>query len=331
MNYAIVMAAGKGTRMKSEKAKTMHEILGKPMVGRIYDTLKKSGIDDIVFVVGHGHEQLEAYLKDSVQYAIQNPQLGTGHAVMQATALKGKEGKTLIINGDCPLITEETYRDLLKETEENQLVVLTMVYDDPKSYGRIIRDENGQVLRIVEKRDASPEQLLIREVNAGIYCVDNELLWKYLPEITNDNDQKEYYVTDLVEIFNRHNHKVSAVITKDNGETQGVNDRQELASANRWLMQKTNRELMKNGITIIDPERTMISPETVIGKDTVIYPGVRIEGNTEIGENNIIEEGCILVNCHIGNGNHIYNSRLENYRISDNQTVFCQVKSENNQ
>ncbi len=328
MNYAIVMAAGKGTRMKTAKAKTMHELLGKPMVGRIYDTLKACGVDEIVFVVGHGHEQIEDYLKDSVSYAIQQPQLGTGHAVMQARALSGKKGKTLIINGDCPLITAQTYLRLLKEADESQLAVMTMVFDDPANYGRIVRDENGQVLRIVEKRDADEEQLKIREVNAGIYCVDNELLWKYLPEITNKNNQHEYYVTDLIEIFNRHGHRVSGVIAQDAGEMQGINSRRELAMATRWLAEKTSGALMDSGVTIIDPLRTLISPEVRIGQDTIIYPNVRIEGNTIIGENCIIEEGCVLINCRIGNGVHIVSSRLKDCEVSDSSRVYDRHVSE---
>ncbi|MBR0138193.1 MAG: NTP transferase domain-containing protein [Erysipelotrichaceae bacterium] len=328
MNYAIVMAAGKGTRMKTAKAKTMHELLGKPMVGRTYDTLKACGVDGIVFVVGHGHEQIENYLQDKVSYAIQQPQLGTGHAVMQAEALKGKKGKTLIINGDCPLISVSTYQKLLEKAEENQLVVLTMVLEDPANYGRIVRDESGQVLRIVERKDCSDEQIKIREVNAGIYCVDNELLWKYLPEIGNDNRQHEYYVTDLIEIFNRHGHKVTGLIAEDAGETQGINSRRELAMATKWLCEKTNGLLMDSGVTIIDPARTLISPEVRIGQDTVIYPNVRIEGDTVIGENCIIEEGCVIVNCRIGNDVHIVASRLINSEFSDGSRVYDRRDSE---
>ncbi len=328
MNYAIVMAAGKGTRMKTAKAKTMHQLLGKPMVGRTYDTLKACGVDEIVFVVGHGHEQIEDYLGDKVSYAIQQPQLGTGHAVMQAVSLSGKKGKTLIINGDCPLISVSTYQKLLKEADESQMAVMTMVFDDPANYGRIVRDENGQVLRIVEKKDADEDQLKIKEVNAGIYCVDNELLWKYLPEIKNENNQHEYYVTDLIEIFNRHGHKVSGVIAEDAGEMQGINSRRELAMATRWLSEKTNDALMDSGVTIIDPQRTLISPEVRIGRDTIIYPGVRIEGDTVIGENCIIEEGCVLINCRIGNDVHIVSSRLTDCEISDSSRVYDRHVSE---
>lgn len=322
MNHAIVMAAGKGTRMKSEKAKPMHEILGKPIVGHICDTLQKCGIEDVVFVVGHGHEQIENYFGDKVRYAMQMPQLGTGHAVMQATQLKGLEGKTLIINGDCPLITVETYQKLLAKAQEADFVVMTMVFDDPASYGRIVRDDNGNVLRIVEKKDASEEQLKIREVNAGIYCADNQLLWKYLPEISNENRQHEYYVTDLIEIFNRHGHKVSAVIAEDAGEMQGINSRRELAMATAWLSHKVNENLMTEGVTLVDPNRILVAPEVTVGQDTVIYPNVRIEGNTVIGRDCIIEEGSVLINCEIGNDVRIIASHIEGRKISDGSEII---------
>ena len=183
MISAIVMAAGKGTRMRTRHAKAMHKVLDKPMLQHIYDTLKKVGVDDSVFVIGHGADEIKEYFGDSVKYAIQSPQLGSGHAAMQAEALKDNKGKTFIINGDCPLIQPETYRKMLELAEEYPLVLLTTCPDDAASYGRIIRNEDGDVLKIVEKKDANEEELRVREINVGISCADNELLWKYLPEI----------------------------------------------------------------------------------------------------------------------------------------------------
>ena len=167
MISAIVMAAGKGTRMRTAHAKTMHRVLDKPMLVHIYDTLKKVGVDDTVFVIGHGAEEIMTYFGDSVRYAIQNPQLGSGHAAMQATALKNNVGKTFIINGDCPMIQPETYRRMLEMAEEYPLVLLTTEPDDAASYGRIIRNAEGTVLKIVEKKDANEEELKVREINAG--------------------------------------------------------------------------------------------------------------------------------------------------------------------
>ena len=317
MISAIVMAAGKGTRMHSDLAKTMHKVLDKPMVDHIYGTLKSVGVENIVYVVGYGADTVREHMGDKVIFAIQEPQLGSGHAVMQAEVLKGIKGKTLIINGDCPLITEETYNRMLASAEEYPLVLLTVRLQNPAHYGRIVRDENGNVLRITEFKDCTPEEVNINEINAGIYCVDNELLWQYLPEIENNNAQKEYYVTDLVEIFNRHGHRVTAVVSDDPDEMSGINDRKELSRATKWLQRKVNYNWMAKGVEIIDPQTTYIGTDVVIGKDTTIYPGVRIEGKTVIGERNVITEGSYINNCHIGNNNRIIASRLSNAEVED--------------
>lgn len=321
MVSAIVMAAGKGTRMNSKKTKTMHKILGKPMVEHIYDTLEKVGVNNKVFVVGHDRESIMEYLQDKVQYAVQDPQLGTAHAVMQAQHLKNETGKTLIINGDCPLITEETYRLLLdKTTKENPLVLLTTVLEDPKSYGRIIREGN-QLLKIVERKDCNDKEVEIREINAGIYCVDNELLWKYLPEVDNNNSQKEYYITDLVQIFRKHGHKVMPLIIEDSEELQGINSMSELASATKWLQRKVNSYWMSRGVNIIDPERTYISTDAIIGADTIIYPTVRIEGKSILGEDNILTEGTYLENVVLGQGNTVKSSRITDSKVGSKVTI----------
>lgn len=321
MTSAIIMAAGKGTRMKTEHAKTMHKVLDKPMLQHIYDTLQKVGVDDIVFVVGHGADEIKSYFGTKVHYAIQSPQLGSGHAVMQATSVKNNRGKTLIINGDCPLIQPETYEKLLKAGDEYPLVLLTTEPDDAASYGRIIRNEAGEVLRIVEKKDANEEELKVREINVGIYCVNNEMLWNYLPEIKNNNAQKEYYVTDLVEIFRRHGYKVGAVVADDWQEMSGINNRKELAAATRWLQMKTNNFWMDRGVSIVSPETTFISPDAEIGEDTVIYGNVRIEGKTTIGVENTITEGTYIKNSQIGDYNTIISSRILDSRIGNNKTL----------
>ncbi|MBQ1505598.1 MAG: NTP transferase domain-containing protein, partial [Erysipelotrichales bacterium] len=229
MGNAVILAAGKGTRMISKHAKVMQKVLGEPMIGHIADHLENAGIDRIVTVVGYKGEEIREYLGTRSEYAVQEPQLGSGHAVMMADALKNEEGKTLIVNGDCPLISAETYKEFLNESEGYDLTVLTMVCEDPGSYGRILRDKNGDFLRITEFKDCNEEEKKITEVNAGIYCADNQLLWKYLPEIRNENAQKEYYVTDLVQIFLSHGKKIGAVIAKDPDEMMGINDRKMLA------------------------------------------------------------------------------------------------------
>ncbi|MBQ3383809.1 MAG: NTP transferase domain-containing protein [Erysipelotrichaceae bacterium] len=321
MISAIVMAAGKGTRMHSDLAKTMHKVLGKPMVDHIYETLKKLDVDNIVYVVGYGADTIKQHMGDKVTFALQQPQLGSGHAVMQADVLKGYKGKNLIINGDCPLITTDTYSKMLKQAEEYPLVLLTVKLDDPAHYGRIVRDEEGNVLRIREFKDCTPEEAKINEINAGIYCVDNELLWQYLPEIKNDNAQKEYYVTDLVGLFNAHGHKVTAVVSDDPSEMSGINNRRELVAATAWLRDKVNNYWLDQGVEIVDTNSVYISTDAKIGKDTVIYPNVRIEGNTVIGESNTITEGTYIENAVIGNGNTIISSRIVNCEIGDDVTI----------
>lgn len=321
MISAIVMAAGRGTRMNSKYAKTMHKILGKPMIEHTYETLEKVGVKNKVFVVGYGKEAIMDHLQDKVLYAVQQPLLGTAHAVMQATQLKDEIGKTLIINGDCPLISVETYKKLLdKTTKETPLVVLTTVLEDAKSYGRIVREED-QLLKIVERKDCNSQEVEIKEINAGIYCVDNELLWKYLPEVNNDNNQKEYYITDLVEIFRKHGHRVMPLLIDDYQELQGINSMSELASATKWLQMKVNSYWMDKGVNIIDPERTYISTDATIGCDTIIYPTVRIEGKATIGEDNILTEGTYLENVVIGNGNTIKCSRITDTKIGNQVTI----------
>ena len=320
MISAIVMAAGKGTRMHSDLAKTMHKVLGKPMVDHIYDTLKKINVDNIVYVVGYGADTIKQHMGDKVSYALQQPQLGSGHAVMQASQLKGVKGKTLIINGDCPLITTDTYNKMLEQAEEYPLVLLTVRLDDPAHYGRIVRNWDGNVLKITEFKDCTEEEARINEINAGIYCVDNELLWKYLPEIENNNAQHEYYITDLVEIFRRHGHKVGAC-SGDWKELSGINNRRELAAATAWLQKKINDHWMDMGVTIVSPETTFISPDAEIGADTIIYGNVRIEGRTVIGVENTITEGTYILNSRIGDCNNIISSRLLDVTVGDRETV----------
>ena len=321
MKSAIVMAAGKGTRMKSEITKTMHQVFDKPMIEHVYDNLKKAGVDHIVVVVGHGAEQIQNYLKDKVEYAMQMPQLGTGHAVMQAECLKGETGKTIIFNGDCPLVQPETITKLFEKAQDAQFTLLTTVLDDAKRYGRIIRNAEDNVEKIVEFKDCNEQELQVKEINVGIYCVDNELLWKYLPELTNNNAQKEYYITDLVEIFKKHGHVVNAMIADDPDEMIGINDRVMLDEAARWLKRHVNRNIMNNGVTLIDSEHTYLSTDTVIGEDSVIYPNVYMEGHVTVGKNCKILPGTYLKNVVIGDGCTIDSSRLTDTKIGNGVTV----------
>ena len=214
---AIMLAAGKGTRMKSNKSKLVHKIYGKELVKRAVEATKNAGVDEVIAVVGYLKEQVQEVLKDTVKYAVQEEMLGTGHAVMQATKyLEGKKGKVLVLNGDVPILRPETIEKLLSKSIENKecATLLTAIYDNPNGYGRIIRDEGGNVKGIVEEKDASEEEKKIQEINAGVYCFDIEELLVALKEITPNNSQGEYYLTDVIKIMNDKGLKTGAVIVK---------------------------------------------------------------------------------------------------------------------
>ena len=302
---AVVLAGGKGTRMKSNKSKLVHKIYGKEIVLRSVENAKKAGIDEIITIVGHLKEQVQEVLGDSVKYAYQEEMLGTGHAVMQARKyLEGKKGKVVVLNGDVPILRPETISTLIEKSNTNKeyATLLTAIYDNPFGYGRIIRDEGGNVEGIVEEKDATELQKEIKEINAGIYCFDTEELLKALDVIDNKNASGEYYITDVIKIMNDRGLKTGAVIVEDNTEILGVNDRVQLEIVTKILRMRINAEHMKNGVTIEDSSNTYIYDDVEIGRDTVIHPnttiksGVIIGGECEIGPNAYIREGCKLAN-----------------------------------
>ena len=321
MKCAVVLAAGKGTRMKSDLCKVMHPVSNKPMIGHIITSLKKAGVENIVVVVGHGAESVKEYLKDDVQYALQEPQLGTGHAVMQANALEGKDGDTIVLCGDGPLIQPETIQAAFEANKDHACSVVTAVLEDGARYGRIVRNEKNLVEKIVEAKDCSSEELEIKEINTGIFCFKNELLFEGLKEIKNNNAQNEYYLTDLVEIFNKKGLSVNAMVVDDVDETMGVNDRVDLAKAQKWLKQHVNKKHMMNGVTLIDPDNTYIDTEVSIGVDSVIYPNVHLEGNTVIGNNVTIFPNSYLRNAVIEDGAVIDSSKVVESKVGANSTV----------
>ena len=308
---AIVMAAGKGTRMKSKKSKLVQKIYGKEVVKRAVENAKKAGVNEIVAVVGYMKEEVMAVLGDDVKYAYQEEMLGTGHAVMQAKEyLQGKKGKVLVLNGDVPLIRPETLNKLLEKSIENKeyATLLTAIYDNPTGYGRIVRDEGGNISAIVEEKDTTEEQKEIKEINAGIYCFDIEELLLALDKISPNNAQGEYYLTDVIQIMNEKGLKTGAVIVEDNTEILGINDRIQLEMLTKVLQMRINTEQMKKGVTIEDINTTYIYDDVEIGMDTVIHPnttiksGVQIGEDCEIGPNAYIREGCKLANnVKIGN------------------------------
>ena len=310
---AIVMAAGKGTRMKSKNSKLVQKIYGKEIVKRAVENAQKAGVRDIVAVVGYKEEEVMKVLGDNIKYAYQDEMLGTGHAVMQAKEyLKGKKGKVLVLNGDVPLIRPETLNKLIEKSIENKeyATLLTAIYDDPTGYGRIVRDEGGNIEGIVEEKDTTEEQKKITEINAGIYCFDIEALLDALEKITPNNKQGEYYITDVIQIMNDSGLKTGAVLVEDNTEILGINDRVQLGILTKVLQMRINIELMKQGVTIEDTNTTYIYDDVEIGMDTVIHPnttiksGVTIGEDCEIGPNSYIREGCKLAN-HVKIGSFV--------------------------
>ena len=298
--YAIVLAAGKGTRMKSDKPKVVHEVLYKPMINHVVDELKALGVDETIVIVGHEADQVKAIV-DDVTFVDQTEQLGTGHAVLQAKdILANRDGMTLVLCGDAPLIRKETLKEFIAYHQEhhNQATIMSADCDPSTHYGRIIK-ENGQVTGIVEFKDLLESQKDITEMNTGEYCFDNKALFEALSQVTNDNAQNEYYLTDVIGIMNHQGLKVDAYKIDDFDEVGGINDRVALAQSTQFLRDRINREHLLNGVTIVDPSNTYIGRDVVIGHDTIIEPGCIIKGKTVIGSHCHIGPYCEFTNMEI--------------------------------
>ncbi|WP_275942635.1 bifunctional UDP-N-acetylglucosamine diphosphorylase/glucosamine-1-phosphate N-acetyltransferase GlmU [Paenibacillus alba] len=284
---AIVLAAGQGKRMKSKLYKVLHPVVGKPMVGHVVDTLQHIEVTKTLVIVGFGAEAVKGYLGDRAEYALQEQQLGTGHAVLQAKEALGQEdGLTIVICGDTPLISEATLRSTIElhQASSAAATILTAKLDEPQGYGRIIRGEDGRVARIVEQKDCSSEEAAVQEINTGTYVFDNQKLFKALASVTNNNVQNEYYLTDVIGILTGAGEVVQGYCMAEAAESIGVNDRVALAEAERLFKARINREHMLNGVTIIDPANTYIEKDVTIGADTVLLPGTILRGSTVIGE-----------------------------------------------
>lgn len=313
--YAIILAAGKGTRMKSSLYKVLHPVCGKPMVEHIIERVEEIKPNKIVTIVGHGADKVKEQLDDRCDYALQAEQLGTGHAVLQAAKfLKGKKGTTLVISGDTPLLTSQTLDNLFDyhQGKKAAATILTAHAEDPTGYGRILRDHVGIVDRIVEQKDASIEEARVQEINTGTYCFDNEVLFEALNKVTTNNAQGEYYLTDIISILKEAGLNIAAYQTPDFNESLGVNDRVALAQANKIMRDRINRRHMYNGVTFIDPAATYIDADVKIGAETVIEPGVYLKGDTVIGEN------CVIT----------AQSQIVDSTIEDNVTVKASVIEE---
>ncbi len=304
---AVILAAGKGTRMKSNRAKVLHHVFGQAMIRHVVDRVRRAGIDDVVVVTGHQGEQVESCLAGSgVRFARQQEQLGTGHAVLSARrAVREEADIVVVLCGDTPLIEVESISAMLASHRDAAVTVMTTVLDDPTNYGRIITDEQGNVLGIVEEKDADDRQRAIREVNAGIYCVERDFLFTALGQVTSDNRQGELYLTDIVAIGVRQGRRVQRFLCPDPDQVLGVNSRQELARAQAVLQQRKNRQLMAAGVTLVAPGLAFIDPDVEIGADSTVHANVHLRGRTFIGRNCTIEPFCLLEDCRIGDNVHI--------------------------
>lgn len=330
---AVILAAGEGKRMKSKNSKVVHRICGKALIEWVYKAVDDAGVRNTVVVVGHRAEQVKECLGERADYVTQEKQLGTGHAVMQAEAcLQGKDGIVVVLCGDTPLITSETISKAIKhhKDNDNSATVITAILDHPAGYGRIIRDVDGNVTRIVEQRDATSEEQSIREINSGMYCFTISKLLEALKELNNNNSQGEYYLTDTLEIMIKKGLKVGATVVEDSNEILGINDRVQLSTAGELLRKRILKDCMLSGVTIIDPDSTYIDSEAKIGMDTIIYPNTIIEGRSVIGEDCIIGPNSRIVSSHLGNDVEFINSVILESTVDNEAKVgpFAYIRPE---
>jgi bifunctional UDP-N-acetylglucosamine pyrophosphorylase/glucosamine-1-phosphate N-acetyltransferase len=322
----IILAAGKGTRMKSKYPKVLHKILDIPIISWVVETSKKLNPEKIIVITGYKAELVEKVLPDEVVCVRQEEQLGTGHAVKTAYNFI-PDDEILILNGDVPFIDEKTIHEFMKFREENgyQAAILSMVLKDPAHYGRIIHKENK--IEIKEFRDVVDEEKMINEVNSGIYCFDGKFLKKALKNLKNNNDQNEFYLTDTLDMAKRS----GAMTVEDNFQVLGINDRKELIKMNHAIKSRINNELIENGVTILDPENTWIGPNVKIGMDTVIYPFTYITGNTEIGEDCIIGPMTRLHESTLQNNVIVQRSEVEFSKVMRNVSIgpWSRLRKEN--
>ena len=329
---ALILAAGQGKRIKSDLPKVLHKVCGKEMVNHVIDTLRKSEIDDINVIVGKGAELVKANTSSrNVSYSLQEEQLGTGHAVKCAIDfLKGKSGTVAVFNGDAPLIKEETIKKLfdIHNSNKNSATILTSILNDASGYGRIIRS-GDEVLKIVEHKDCNEEELKVKEINSGIFCFQIEKLVECLGNLSTNNAQGEYYLTDVIEMLKDKNEKVGALII-DYEETLGVNSRLQLSEVEVILRKRINNKHLENGVTIIDPMTTYIGDDVEIGQDTIIYPGNVLEGNTKIGRGCTLFPNSRINNSVIGENVEIQSSVILESSVGNNTTVgpFAYIRPE---
>lgn len=322
---AIVLAGGKGTRMKSELPKVLHKIYDKSIIDYVCDACEEANIDEIFVIVGHKAEQVENHLskRKNVKCVLQKEQLGTGHAVMQAKDYIEKDDLVFVINGDQPLISPHTIKSLVSFCEQGNYggAVLSAIIDNPGSLGRIIRDDFGNLNRIVERKDCNEEEEKVKEINIGVYCFKGDLLVNSLDKLDNNNAQNEYYITDIPVHIKNMGANFGVYTIADISEYQGINSREELSFATKTMLDKIRKLHMTNGVTIIDPSNTYISLDVKIGKDTIIYPGTNIQGSTTIGENCVIGPNSHIIDSTIGDNTTFESSKMDSSIIGNNCKV----------
>ena len=321
---AIILAAGEGTRMRSKKPKVLHEVLNKTMIDYVIDTAKGCGAEEVCVVVGHKADEVKAAIeKDGVSFALQSEQKGTGHAVIMAGDFIEEDKDILILYGDTPLIQGDTLQKLVAKHRQESFgaTVVSATVENPEGYGRIIRDGNGDFTKIVEHKDATENERLVKEINTGIYIFKGADLKASLGKLDNHNVQGEYYLPDCLELILKDGGYVGAVVAEDEKEFFGVNSRVQLAEATKIMKTRINRRHMENGVTMVDPENTYIGVDVKIGMDTVILPGCVLEGNTEIGEDCKIGPNARMTDIHIGNGVIFQSSTGLESEIGNNTSV----------
>ena len=300
----IILAAGKGTRMKSSHPKVLHQVCGKAMVRHVLDAAEAAGSKRNIIVVGFGADEVRAELGNAAEVVVQAEQLGTGHAVLQAEPLlRDARGTVMVLCGDTPLLTGALVKRLYEEHEKAgaKATVLTAVMPDATGYGRVIRTAAGDVEKIVEHKDATEEERAVQEVNSGIYCFEKEALFSALKNVGCDNAQGEYYLPDVLSILRERGEKIWAVAADDYEETLGVNSRLHLAQAEKILRRRKNIELMEGGVTLMDPDSTFVDSNVIVGRDTVIYPFTWLEGKTVVGEGCTLGPSSRFTDAKIGN------------------------------
>ncbi len=316
----VVLAAGQGSRMKSDLPKVLHPIAGKPMLAHVLDSSRSVKADALHVVVGHGSDKVKSQFNDcrDIQWAMQTEQKGTGHAVKMALDNLSASGVTLILYGDVPLIQAHTLQSLIDLVSEKQMALLTVTMDDPSGYGRIVRDENQLVTSIVEQKDANPAQLSINEVNTGIMAVPTEKLHLWLPQLSSDNAQGEYYLTDVIAMAVQADLKVETLQPEFAQETYGVNNRAQQAELERWYQARLVNDLMTQGVTVLDPARFDIRGSVTVGRDVVIDANVILIGEVVLGDGVQIEANCIIKNTAIAAGTRVKAfSHLEDANVAE--------------